>query len=135
MPFPYLLIPRTVYDDGRRDLERANERIKELEQLLLDLKLDGAQIVAYNPEFRRAKREKDRQVDVIDEAIASHPKCQRFPALARKWRAWADRLIEARGDTPEVRAFAVQRIRTWDQITGVEDDDEDDADRKMGLIA
>lgn len=131
MKIPFLVLPRTVYDDGRRDLLAAHERIKELEQLLLDMKLDGAQIVRANPAYRKAHREK--VVDPIDAAIAENPKCRMNPMLARGMRTWADQII-AEGEHDQ--DWILGRIRNWDRIsTATSSDDEDEEDRRLGLIA
>lgn len=129
MKLPFLILPRTVYEDLRGDLEAALKREAALHQLLLDMKLDGAQVIRHNPDFRRAQREKE--VDPIDEALEENPKYRMNPVLKRRMRLWAD---EQLADPRKSRDVVLDRIRNWDRVNPSSVDEQDDEDANLGLI-
>lgn len=132
MKLPYLLLPRTVYEDQQADRQRLEARVKELTDLLLDLKLDGAQIVRHNPEIVRRQAEKTAAEDLIDAAIDADPRSKN-PMFRRGWRNWADRQLRDKRMSPDE---IVQRIKNWDKLPRISEivDAQDDEDRAMGLI-
>lgn len=129
MKLPFLILPRTVYDDQRRDLEAAWKRVDELQQIVFDLKLEGAQIVRTHPELFKRRLEK-KDVDLIDVALDENPKCRRNHALRRRMREWADLELQAGRTT----AYVLERIGNWDRIDAAAAEAEDEEDRRMGLI-
>lgn len=129
MKLPFLLVPRSVYDDLRADLAAKDVRVKELTDTLLDLKLQGAQVIRRLTHAGHGLRLDAKPVSAIEQAIDDDRRCQTDPQLRARMLTWADRQLATQTMSEEQ---VLATLRTWSSPTAGGDVDDDELLREVG---
>lgn len=127
MKWPFLILPRSVYDDQQaasKARDDANtKRINELTNTIIDLKMSGAQVVRHTGIRLEPKEETE-----IERVIRENKHARRDPRVARALQKYADDALADGKPESEV----LEKLANWDRVESVDDDDLDDELRAMG---
>jgi hypothetical protein len=120
---PFVILPRAVYDDLRRDAADERLRTKRLLKLIVRMKVSGSMLTR-TPTALRVER---KEPSAIDRAIQSSRWASR-PGVLAKLYEYVDK-ARRNGVTEEA---IEETLRTWDQRGAASDDDDNDTIALVG---
>jgi hypothetical protein len=118
MKFPFIILPRAVYDQMVRQADERDAANRRLTRTIVKMKVAGGSI----PRATQGMRLQPAEPDPIDQAIAENKHAAARPAVRKALQDYADR-ERKKGTRPE---RILEAINKWSAPPA--EDDEDDSD-------
>lgn len=130
MRFPFVILPRSAYDDMR-------ERERTLFDTLLRLRIPGAAASALAPDALSPRLEA-KELSPIERAVNENPHARANPRLRAHLLSWARKELDAADPNDRAAREALERkvlnrLRGWSVVSTESSSDEDEDDEVIAL--